>query len=242
MSSFEPITLSPYLTRVLGSGGHGTLPVARRKGRRRGRNRKPTRNTFELRVLGPTQLTDRHGRSILSILAHPRRIALLAYLAIATEDGMADRATLASLFWPGQDASEGERRLEETLRSLVRSMTRSTIVNDGNGRVGVCRERLTTDLDHLQEALESEDRKAVLALNRGPLLQGVALPGLDRLTTWLEAERARIRDRLVAAGAVAGDPRPSREDAPVRSLDPVRMQRQESDRRRRFLDLVLRVG
>lgn len=212
MSAYQPISLSPYLTRVLGSGSGTRLPVSDR--RRRCRRRGGTQNVFRLHVLGPPQLVDRQGRSILSVLAHPRRIALLTYLALATEDGLEDRTRLVSIFWPDGDVRDSFTHLDRTLHGLRRSLTRSSVRGDENGRVGICRERVVTDVDLLYDALEGGDTARGTKLVRGPLLGSVDLPYLPEFMAWLEEQRASLDAAISAAlpsirGSERPDPAPS---------------------------------
>lgn len=252
MPGYQPITLSPHLNRMLGPGAGGGLPIADRHGRGRRRRRSSKINTFKLRVMGSTELVDRHGRHILSVLAQPRRTALLAYLAIATEDGMEDRSRLASMFWPRSNADQGAARLDRAMYSLRRSLTRSSICNDGNGRVGVCRQRVRTDVDELEKAVHRKDARAVAKLYRGRLLEGVDLPGLTDFNSWLEGERARLDDAvasltraptLVLVDGSDGPPQaPGTTDPEPLRVGERRSSGDEAHRRRRFLDLILRVG
>ena len=52
----------------------------------------------EFRLLGPLNLTTADGREARSLLAQPRRLALLAYLAAATPRGLHRRDTILALF------------------------------------------------------------------------------------------------------------------------------------------------
>ena len=56
---------------------------------------------IRLSVLGPIELTDGE-RELTSVLAQPKRLALLAYLTIAS-GGFQRRDSLRALFWPELD-------------------------------------------------------------------------------------------------------------------------------------------
>ena len=60
---------------------------------------------IELRALGTLALRDPNGEDLHSILAQPKRVALLAYLAIARPRCFHRRDTLLALLWPGRTTS-----------------------------------------------------------------------------------------------------------------------------------------
>jgi hypothetical protein len=57
---------------------------------------------LHLSLLGTVEFTADDGRTIHSVLAQPKRLALLAYLA-AAHQGFHRRDVLVSLFWPESD-------------------------------------------------------------------------------------------------------------------------------------------
>jgi hypothetical protein len=63
----------------------------------------------ELRLLGSADLRDRDGRGALSVLAQPKRLALLAWLTRAT--GFHRRDTIIGLFWPELDVEHARAAL-----------------------------------------------------------------------------------------------------------------------------------
>ena len=60
-------------------------------------------STIQFRTLGTLDLRAADGRELHSLLAQPKRIALLAYLCIAQPRGYHRRDTLLGLFWPDSD-------------------------------------------------------------------------------------------------------------------------------------------
>ena len=58
---------------------------------------------IELRTLGAVDLKGADGRAVRSILAQPKRLALLAYLAVHTAG--ARRDSVVALFWPELDGA-----------------------------------------------------------------------------------------------------------------------------------------
>src|SRR3954469_24310122 len=60
----------------------------------------PSFSVIRLRALGALDLRDTNGQELRTVLAQRRRVALLAYLALATPRGLHSRDTLLALFWP----------------------------------------------------------------------------------------------------------------------------------------------
>ena len=58
---------------------------------------------IELRMLGTLDLKGADGRAVHTILAQPKRLALLAYLAVHTAG--ARRDSVVALFWPELDTA-----------------------------------------------------------------------------------------------------------------------------------------
>ena len=68
-----------------------------------------------LSTLGQTDLRAADERTILSVLAQPKRFALLVYLAVEASGGFARRDRLVALFWPELDHSRARANLRKAL-------------------------------------------------------------------------------------------------------------------------------
>ncbi len=74
-----------------------------------------TASLLSLRTLGTLDLRAPDGSEVRSVLAQPRRIALLAYLALATPRGPHRRDRLLALFWPDQDQAHARNALSQAV-------------------------------------------------------------------------------------------------------------------------------
>jgi DNA-binding SARP family transcriptional activator len=84
---------------------------------------------IELRVLGTLDLRDdSHGGQIGSVLAQPKRTALLCYLAMATARGPHRRDSLLTLFWPESSEERARNSLNQAVFQLRRSLGEEAIV------------------------------------------------------------------------------------------------------------------
>lgn len=148
---------------------------------------------IEFRALGPTSLSDEVAGDIRSVLAQPKRVALLAYLAIARPPGFHRRSTLLALFWPEQDERHARWGLNQSLRYLRGVLGASLVQSRGADEVRLDAGAIWCDVVALEEAFNAQRWQAALELYRGDLLQGFHLTGSAEFERWLEDERTRLR-------------------------------------------------
>ena len=153
---------------------------------------------IRLRTLGAVDLQAGDGTRIRSVLAQPKRLALLAYLAIAGRGGSVRRDTLLALFWPELDATQGRAALSQALYYLRRSLGRDAVPGYGDEAVGVDPDRVWCDAVALEDALAEGTTDALttaVELYTGELMPGFYLTETPEFERWLEAERRRLGDR-----------------------------------------------
>ena len=147
---------------------------------------------IELRTLGALDLRA-DGRELRSILAQPRRLALLAYLAIRSSQGFRQRDELLALFWPEYTDERARAALNRAVYYLRRSLGTGILLSRGDDEVGLAADRFRCDAAEFEAAARSAQHAAALELYRGDLLSGFHAsdaPGFER---WLESERERMR-------------------------------------------------
>ena len=154
---------------------------------------------YELRTLGTLDLRCDRGNSIPSVLAQPKRFALLVYLAVARPRGFHRRDTLLGMFWPEKDHEHARAALRNAVYFLRRSLAPEVLVNRGEGEISVDATLLRTDAGALEAALGTSDWGTALALYGGDFLKGFFLSACPEFDDWLERERDRLR--LAAARA-----------------------------------------
>lgn len=151
---------------------------------------------IRLRVLGTLELHDAGGRELRAVVAQPRRLGLLTYLAAATARGYCRRDTLLGLFWPELDEPHARAALNQALRFLRKSLgdeSQSIIVSRGAEEVGVDPAQLWCDASAYREHVAARRWAEALDLYRGELLAGFFLDAADGFEKWLELERAAFR-------------------------------------------------
>jgi DNA-binding SARP family transcriptional activator len=168
---------------------------------------------IHLHTLGSIDLRDGEGREIASVLAQPKRFALLVYLAVAGPGRLRRRDILLSMFWPEQDDERARGALRQALRYLRTELGREILVSRGDEEIGVDWGGLRCDAGDFDAACDRKAWSEALRLYAGDLLEGFfvaeASPEFER---WVEGERARLRRRaaqvawaLVDAAERAGD-------------------------------------
>src|SRR5262245_12532128 len=149
---------------------------------------------IQLRLLGAIDLRGSDGPAIDSILAQPKRFALLAYLALTHSYGFRRRDSVVALFWPELDQERARNALRQALWFLRRSLGAGDSVGRGDEELGVDPGILQCDATEFERACEAERWHDALDLYHGDLLEGFfvsdASPDLEQ---WIEEERHRLR-------------------------------------------------
>ena len=101
---------------------------------------------IELRTLGALELTSADSNAVGSVLAQPRRAALLCYLALAVPRGFHRRDTLFALFWPEYDAEQARHALRQSVYFLRRALGPKTIVSRGDEELALAPEQVHCDV------------------------------------------------------------------------------------------------
>jgi len=168
---------------------------------------------FEFRVLGGTDLVSREdGRRVRSILAQPKRLAVLTFLTVADPGGLQRRDTLLGIFWPDLPEDRARSALRSTLYQLRRSLEAGVIRGRGDEEVGIDPDRLQCDAVEFRRALDSGELKDALSLYGGDLLPGFHLSGVAEFEKWLSREQSSLRKQ--AADAAIRLARSAPEEAP----------------------------
>ena len=156
---------------------------------------------IELKTLGALRLRGHAGHDFDAVLAQPKRLALLVYLAVAHRGGFARRDSLVGLFWPELDDTHARSALRQSLTFLRRALGDDVLVRRGTEDIGIDETVLETDAVLFERACDAGDAHTALHLYRGDLLEGVFARDISpELERWVEDERARLRTR---AGEIA---------------------------------------
>lgn len=148
------------------------------------------RSTIRMLALGPPEVRIDHEAIALS----PKRLAVLAHLALASPDGVTRRDTLLATFWPESDRSHARNALNQVLHHLRRRLGPGVIQSRGQEELAVG-EELRTDVERFVAHLEVGEPDAALHLYRGSFLEGFHIGGAPRFERWLDGMRGELRRR-----------------------------------------------
>src|SRR6058998_349669 len=150
-------------------------------------------SVVEFRILGALNLVGPGGRELTPVLAQPKRVALLAYLAAATPRRLHRRDSLVALFWPELDQEHARAALRQALHGLRHALGDGVLVTRADEDIGLDAEQIRCDVLEFERAAESGHLADALDLYRGDLLEGFFIRGAPQFEQWLEDERARLK-------------------------------------------------
>jgi len=151
--------------------------------------------TIRLLTFGALRIERADGRSV-DYARHRRRLALLAAVAAAGEEGIS-RDRLLGLFSPESDQEHARGALNQLVYNLRRDL--GDILTSDVARLTLDRQQVTSDVIDFREALSRGDRAVAARLYTGPFLEGFFLGDAPEFDQWLDAERERLRRAARAA-------------------------------------------
>jgi len=154
---------------------------------------------IELRALGSVDLRDGAGRDVQAVLAQPKRLALLAYLAVARPRGFHRRDVLLALFWPELNQQRARAALRKAVHVVRRQLGAEVLVGRGDEDLGLADGAVWCDAVAFEHVLTAQRFDEALELYRGDLFDGFFVSGAPEFERWVDRERSRLRE--LAAGA-----------------------------------------
>lgn len=140
-----------------------------------------------------------------SVLAQPKRLAVLTYVAIESSRGFVRRDALLALFWPDLRDDQARQALRQTLYQLRLALGEDVFVGRAPDELTVDRGILWCDAVAFAEAIREDHLEEGLALYHGDFLPGFFLANQSsEFEQWLDGARAGYRSEAArAAGALA---------------------------------------
>ncbi len=154
---------------------------------------------LRFRTLGLVEVRRSDGEVSHEVRLQPKRVALLAYLAVGTPRGPQRRDRLLGLFWPDHDESRARNALRQALHGLRQRLGESTFLSDKEGAVGLAQNELWCDAVAFDDAVAHGNLEEAVSLYAGPFLHGFYLSGASEFERWVERERERLERRYGAA-------------------------------------------
>jgi serine/threonine-protein kinase len=146
-----------------------------------------------LNALGTLELTGLDWAEGRAILAQPKRIGILLYLAVAQPPGWHRRDTLLGLLWRDLDEQHARNALSQALHHLRRGLGSDTLPSAGTDLVQVDSDHLACDAIEFEVLARAGKSAEALALYQGDLAPGFYVADSPEFEHWLDAERRRLR-------------------------------------------------
>jgi DNA-binding SARP family transcriptional activator len=160
-----------------------------------------SRPVIELRLFGPPRIDGLDPDRAEAVLRQPKRLAVLARLALTGANGFERRDNLLAMFWPEQSETRGRHALRQMLHSLRTAFGRPVIARRGDDELAVDSAELSCDASRFVGLLDSNRLADALELYRGDLLPGFHLDGAPEFDRWLDETRSQLRRRAADAAA-----------------------------------------
>jgi eukaryotic-like serine/threonine-protein kinase len=160
---------------------------------------------IRLHLLGATDLRDEQGREVTAVLAQPKRLALLAYLAAASPHGPQRRDTLLGLFWPELDQDHARNALNKSVYFIRQSLGEGALVSRGADELAFNEAVIWVDVREFSQVVDAGEMEAGLVLYRGDLLPSFFIPDAPEFERWLEQQRDRLRGRAAEAARILAE-------------------------------------
>ena len=151
---------------------------------------------LRLRTLGGLTIEDERG-PLAGAIARKRSLALLALVAMSTEQGMS-RDRLLAYLWPESDTERARNNLKQTLFQLRQELHENVFVRAA-GALRLDPNAISIDACDFQAALDRGNPTTAVTLYHGPFLDGFYLPGLVEFERWVDSERGRLAQRYAGA-------------------------------------------
>ncbi|HXT15669.1 MAG TPA: BTAD domain-containing putative transcriptional regulator [Gemmatimonadaceae bacterium] len=152
---------------------------------------------IRLHVLGALRIEGDGATDPAELLAQPKAVALLAYLALARPHGFHQRDRIVGLFWPEFDQEHARAALRKLLHRLRQTIGDDLIDARGTESISVRQTSFWCDALAFERAIEADRLREALDYFRGDLMPGFFIPGAGEFDHWLDEERAYYRERAV---------------------------------------------
>jgi DNA-binding SARP family transcriptional activator/TolB-like protein/tetratricopeptide (TPR) repeat protein len=154
---------------------------------------------ISIRLFGAIDLRGGDGQELRGVLAQPKRLALLAYLAAAEPAGPHRRDTLLGLFWPELNQDRARNNLSQAVHFLRRWLGDAAITSRGGEDLALEDSLVWVDVRAFHAAHAAGRPDEALELYRGDLLPSFFVAGAAGFEQWLERERGRLRGKAAVA-------------------------------------------
>jgi len=154
---------------------------------------------IQFRTLGGLELCGDGGRALTSVLAHPKRFAVLLFLAIETPTGGQRRDRLLALLWPESDQEHSRGSLRKEIHFLRQSLGPGIIGSRGYDQLVLDESRIVCDVRRFRAATRATRLAEAMDLYGGEFSPGFFVPAAPEFEHWLERQRDALRREAIGA-------------------------------------------
>jgi DNA-binding SARP family transcriptional activator len=153
---------------------------------------------IRLHLLGSVDLIRPDGVSLATVLAQPKRLALLARLA-HTPGTFQRRDILLNLFWSDFEQERARAALRRALYFLRQALGETVIVARGDEELAANAAAIWCDAAEFRAAMADRRYADAAELYRGDLLPGFFIPDASEFERWLDETRLQLRREAAKA-------------------------------------------
>lgn len=157
-----------------------------------------------IQMLGAVDLRTPRPDHSLQVLAQPKRLGLLCYLA-STPGRAVRRDELADLFWPELDRARGRKALRNALYFLREKLGRQTIPLLGEAGAAADPRYVQSDVARFEAEVAAGRWERAVAAHQGEFLLGLELDDAEPFAEWVDRTRTRLRTAAARAAWAAAE-------------------------------------
>jgi len=154
---------------------------------------------FRLLCFGYPRLEGPDGRNLEELQSHPKRFAVLIYLACHSEVPVCHRESLLPVFWPTSDESHARNSLRQTLHVLRTILGRGILQSGSGGDIRLDLARLSCDVRAFCQAIRTGALEDALALRTEHFLNDFFVSDADPFMDWVDQRRRTLKVKALDA-------------------------------------------
>ena len=153
---------------------------------------------IRLTTLGRAALTGPEASHVHAVLAQPKRVALLAYLALSPSQ-CASREKLATLFWEESDEKKARGALRKALHFLRDRLGADIFLAGQGSDIKLNTAVFWCDAIAFRQEMDAANYETALGIYQGELLPECWLDDAPEFERWIERQREDFRESASAA-------------------------------------------
>ena len=150
---------------------------------------------LRLRCFGYPILEGPDGVSLDAIHRHPKKLAVLVYLACQHDEPWCHREALLPVFWPDAEESRARNSLRQCVHVLRRILGKGMLNGRDEGRLSIDSSRFRCDVAEFSRARREGRLQDALELQSGDLLTDFYVANTGPFMAWVDRSRRTLRER-----------------------------------------------